>query len=118
MNDRIGPACQHEAVHVVRIHEAVDQAVEVTVELFGRARIATGRREVTVVVPNQAGVRDVAAVLHESCPELEGLAVREDGSGLLESYTLNLNGTTFVGEDAVSLEPGDTLLLFSSQAGG
>ena len=113
-----GAACQREAVNVVRINDAVDQTVEVKVELFGRARIATGHREITVVVPNRAGARDVAAALLESCPELEGLAVLEDGSGLLESYTLNLNGTTFIGESPVSLEPGDVLLLFSSQAGG
>ena len=36
----------------------------------------------------------------------------------MESYTLNVNGTAFVGEDGVSLKPGDSVLLFSSQAGG
>ena len=103
---------------MIRMNDTVDQTVEVKVELFGHARIAADRREITVVVPNRAGARDVAAALLESCPELEGLAVLEGGSGLLESYTLNLNGTTFIGESHVPIESGDTLLLFSSQAGG
>ena len=103
---------------MLRTKSVVSETVEVTVELFGRARMATGRREVTVTVPSLAGTGDVAAALRESCPELGGLAVHEDGSGLLESYTLNVNGTTFLGSDAVSLRPGDTVLLFSSQAGG
>ena len=103
---------------MVRTQGVVSQTVDVTVELFGRARIATGRREVTLVLPSRANTGDVTAALHEACPELGGLAVHEDGSGLLESYTLNVNGTTFVGEDGVLLEAGDTVLLFSSQAGG
>ena len=41
-----------------------------------------------------------------------------DGTGLLESYTLNLNGRTFVTDTGVHFQHGDTLLLFSSQAGG
>ena len=105
-------------MHVVQTGGLVSQTVQVTVELFGRARMATGRREVTIAIPSRAYAADFAAALHESCPELAGLAVHEDGSGLLESYTLNMNGTTFVGEGGVLLEPGDTVLLFSSLAGG
>ena len=115
---RIGPRFRCEAVQVVRADGLVGQVVEVTVELFGRARMATGRRAVTIALASPAHTADFAAALHKSCPELAGLAVREDGSGLLESYTLNVNGTTFVGEDGVQLVSGDTVLLFSSQAGG
>ena len=94
------------------------QTIEVTVELFGQARVATGRKQVTAAVPVCAGLSDLAAALLESCPGLGGLAVQEDGSDLMESYTLNVNGTAFVSQNGVSLKPGDSVLLFSSQAGG
>jgi hypothetical protein len=60
----------------------------------------------------------VAQALVEACPALRGLAITTDGTGLLASYTLNLNGRVFVTDAGVHLQPGDTLLLFSSQAGG
>lgn len=94
------------------------QKTEIAVELFGRARVATGQRRITAAVPVRASIGDLAAALLKSCPELSGVAVHEDGSGLIESYTLNVNGTAFVGDDGVSLKPGDSVLLFSSQAGG
>ena len=94
------------------------QKIEVTIELFGQARVATGRRRVTTSLPLHARVSDLATALLETCPTLGGLAVHEDGSGLMESYTLNVNGTVFIGEEGVSLKSGDSVLLFSSQAGG
>ena len=109
---------QRERPQVLRTSSSDGQKIEVTVELFGQARVATGQRRVTAAVPVRAGMSDLAAALLESCPRLGGLAVHEDGSGLIESYTLNVNGTAFVGEDGVSLKPGDSVLLFSSQAGG
>ena len=94
------------------------QKVEVTIELFGQARVATGQSRVTAAVPVSADMSDLAAAILESCPRLAGLAVHEDGSGLMDSYTLNVNGTEFVGEAGIALEHGDSVLLFSSQAGG
>ena len=44
--------------------------------------------------------------------------IDEDGTGLLESHVLNVNGTAFVDGGRLDLGPGDRLLLFSSQAGG
>jgi molybdopterin converting factor small subunit len=92
--------------------------VRVNVELFGTARLACGRRLVEVELPANSSGAILAAALANSCPQLVGVALREDQSGLLESYTLNLNGTEFVGSGQILLNEGDTLLLFSSQAGG
>ena len=99
-------------------NRAVDAAVNITVELFGTARMACGRRRVEARLPASASLADVAAVLAGICPQLVGVALRHDLSGLLASYTLNLNATDFVEGDELTLEEGDTLLLFSSQAGG
>ena len=90
----------------------------VTVELFGVPRLATGRRHLVMQVSRKVGVGQLAAALAEHCPELVGNVILEDLSGLEQSYTLNLNGTSFMSDEHVDLRTGDTLLLFSSQAGG
>ena len=92
--------------------------VNVTVELFGSARLASGQRAGPLAVPGQARRSDVARVLASACPELRGVAITEDGSDLAPSYTFNLNGKRFVANERVTLAEGDTLLLFSSLAGG
>ena len=68
--------------------------------------------------PRNATVGDLVAILSQACPSLIGIALNEDLCGLLESYTLNLNGTEFVERGELTLQDGDTLLLFSSMAGG
>ena len=92
--------------------------MRVNVELFGTARLACGRRLVEVELPANCSGVALTAALADACPQLVGVALREDLGGLLESYTLNLNGTEFVESSEVALADGDFLLLFSSQAGG
>ena len=96
----------------------VRATVGINIELFGTARMACGRRLIEVEIPKHATVADVAIVLAKVCPKLVGVALREDLSGLMSSYILNLNATEFVEDGELSLRDGDTLLLFSSQAGG
>ena len=94
-------------------------AVGIRVELFGQARLATGRRWVDVTVTARAGAGDLAEALAEHFPKLVGKAIRDDRRGLLESYTFNLNGTEFIDDErTLTLTSEDTILLFSSQAGG
>jgi molybdopterin converting factor small subunit len=90
----------------------------VVIELFGMARISCGRRDVEIELPPDGGMERIVEVLADACPALVGLAIREDRTGLLDSYTFNLNGTTFVSSDTTRLCEGDRLLLFSSLAGG
>ena len=87
-------------------------------ELFGTARLAAGRKELSIEVVDEPGASDVVAAIAEACPVLVGSVIDETGKGLLESHVLNVNGTAFVDGGRISLSPGDRLLLFSSQAGG
>ena len=80
--------------------------------------MACGRKLIETRVSAYVSIRDLASILARICPELVGVALRDDLSGLLASYTLNLNATEFVEGDELTLRDGDTLLLFSSQAGG
>ena len=96
----------------------MNHTARIVVELFGMARIASGRRMLDIDAPSDATVGELVEILAHKCPSLVGIALKEDLSGLLESYTLNLNGTEFVESDGLTLHDGDTLLLFSSMSGG
>ena len=90
----------------------------VTVRLFGAAQTASGLKDVIMHVPSPATETTLAQGLADALPELVGPVVREDLAGLQTSYTFNLNGLKFVRAVAVEIGRSDTLLLFSSQAGG
>ena len=90
----------------------------VNVELFGSARTAAGVRELQVLLPTRAGASDLARALGAAIPELVGVVVDRDTARLLGSYTANINGETFMGDSRMPVARGDSILVFSSQAGG
>jgi len=92
--------------------------VNVRAELFGVARMVSGHSHVTLSVPERSYPRDLAVALAYLCPNLVGPVITDDRSGLHSSYTFNITCTSFVGDERVRLTPEDTVLLFSSQAGG
>ncbi len=92
--------------------------VVVDIELFGYARAVAGVRVVQVALPPRSAASDLASALASALPDLISTAIDESGSSLLPSYTANLNGLAFMDEVPVSISPGDTIFLFSSQAGG
>lgn len=103
---------------MVELKDAASELVTIRVELFGSARLTVGRRQVSLRVPPTVSAPEIAGTLANAHPELVGKAIREDRSGLLESFVLNLNGSEFVDKGPLRLKHGDSLLLFSSQAGG
>ena len=90
----------------------------IVVELFGMARLSCGHRDVEIELPPGGRMEGIVEALANACPALVGIAISEDRMSLLDSYTFNLNGTTFVSGEASRLREGDRLLLFSSLAGG
>ena len=92
--------------------------VLVSVELFGHARSVAGVRDLKLALPPLCGASDLAAALADALPSLRSVALESDDSSLLPSYTANLNGLRFLGEEPVPITPGDVIYLFSSQAGG
>jgi hypothetical protein len=69
-------------------------------------------------LPCDTALADVAHALVMAYLVLQGLAITTEGTSVLKSYALNLNGRVFVTDTGVHLQQDDTLLLFSSQAGG
>lgn len=92
--------------------------IKVRVELFGTPRLRAGRREVELDLPAQASRQQVIQALAEACPALVGPVLGEDLNRLQEGYVFNLNGASFLAGDVFLLQSGDSLLLFSNQAGG
>ena len=92
--------------------------IRVTVELFGWARSAAGTSEVEVFIPAESASADLAGALASAVPELKGVAVVDDGSDLMPSYTANVSGLQFITDTPTVIRRGDTIFLFSSQAGG
>ena len=82
------------------------------------ARLSSGLKEVEIDLPPDGGLQGIVEALADACPALVGIAISEDRTALLDSYTFNLNGTTFVSSESSRLREGDRLLLFSSLAGG
>ena len=95
-----------------------ERVTTVSVELFGHARAVAGARHLNVALPPEAGLRDLAAALSSASPALKGVALDDDGAEFLSSYTANLNGMTFMTAEPMPISPGDSILIFSSQAGG
>ena len=91
--------------------------IPIVVELFGNARLLAGRDTIDIVIPAEVSTSEVARHLAEAEPALVGEVVRPEG-GLMSSYILNLNGTSFMSESERRIQKGDRILLFSSQAGG
>ena len=92
--------------------------VTINVELFGNARLLAERKLVRLSIADDCGLGDIAEGIGRQHPVLVGTVVREDLTGFLDSYTLNLNGVEFIDERRQRLSEGDSLLVFSSQAGG
>ena len=102
------------------------QLVDITVELFGTARVKAGASVVPLRIPAQATLSELAGALARQCPALLGNAISGDDGGssapmIQQGYVINRNGLEFLSEDGVAcleLQPGDALLLLSNQAGG
>jgi molybdopterin converting factor small subunit len=87
--------------------------MSITVELFGIARQCAGLARTEA---EGARLDEVLADLARRFPRL-AQACFADG-GLRHGYMANLNGARFVTDPATAIEPGDALLILSTDAGG
>ena len=99
-------------------HTSHEKCVLVNVELFGTSRILVGTQSAKLCLPTKCDLTAVVESLAQSFPDLCGQVIDQNKTKLMESYTLNQNGGVFLDEGNLTFNPGDTLLLFSSQAGG
>jgi molybdopterin-guanine dinucleotide biosynthesis protein A len=89
-----------------------------TVELFGVAQMTAKTRQIALTLPAPATVAQVYRALAEKLPALNGSVIAADGEGLAEGYACNVNGLQFVRSMSAPVNDGDSIALFSADAGG
>ena len=88
------------------------------VELLGVARLRARTSRVSLDLPRSATLAQVLSALALEIPALVGPVITETRDGLTAGHVCNLNGRDFVRDASRPVEPGDRLLIMSSDAGG
>jgi molybdopterin-guanine dinucleotide biosynthesis protein A len=91
---------------------------QVTVELFGVARLLTKAGTVPLSLSNEATLSQVYAALADEYPVLVGRVITPDKHSLTSGYACNINGLDFVRTGSVKVNSGDKIFLISADAGG
>ena len=92
--------------------------LSVTVEVYGTLRLRTKRKYIYVEIPEVSDRKDLAFALSKVCPDLVGIAINSDATDFNDTYSINLNGLTFLDNDSFRVMSGDSIILLSNQAGG
>lgn len=98
------------------IETADTDAISVSVELFGVARMLAKTKAVTLSLPREATLANVLSALAEQLPVLLGRVINSDG--LISGYTCNINGLDFVRTPSAKIKSGDRIFVLSADAGG
>jgi molybdopterin-guanine dinucleotide biosynthesis protein A len=93
-------------------------SIQCTVELFGVARLLARTTEVSLALPAGSTISDAFAALAQRLPALVGHVITPDRTGLVDGYACNLNGLAFVRNAAAAVNPGDSIVILSADAGG
>ena len=88
------------------------------VELLGVARLRARTSRVSLDLPRSVTLAQVLSALALELPALVGPVITETRDGLTAGHVCNLNGRDFVRDASRPVQPGDRLLIMSSDAGG
>ena len=95
-----------------------DRPILCTVELYGTARLLAKTAKVALVLPPQAVLSSVFMALAGELPVLVGSVIAPDRSKLTSGYACNINGLDFVRDPGFKINPGDSIIIISNDAGG
>ncbi len=95
-----------------------DGPIPCTVELYGAARLLAKTAKVALVFPPQAVLSSVFMALGGQLPVLVGPVIAPDRSKLACGYACNVNGRDFVRDATFKINPGDSIIIISDDAGG
>jgi molybdenum cofactor guanylyltransferase len=98
------------------LETAPADAISVSLELFGVARMLAKTKAVTLSLPQEATLANVFSALAEQLPVLLGRIINADG--LMPGYTCNINGLDFVRSPGAKVYSGDKIFILSADAGG
>ena len=107
-----------EALKRWSVTRSAGHSTQCTVELFGIARLLARTSVIALALPAAATLSDAFAALAEKLPVLVGRVISADRTRLVEGYACNLNGLAFVRTPTALVNPGDSLVILSADAGG
>ena len=74
--------------------------------------------EVSLVLSHEATLTHVFSALAEKLPALVDPVITSDKNSLTSAYACNINGQDFVRNPSLKVNPGDSILIICSDAGG
>jgi hypothetical protein len=95
-----------------------DEPILCTVELYGTARLHAKTAKVALVLPPRAVLSSVFVALAGQLPVLVGPVIAPDRSKLTSGHACNINGRDFVRDPKFKINPGDSIIIISNDAGG
>lgn len=95
-----------------------DGGVPLRVELYGIARLRTGRDAVVLCLPAGCTLGDAIAQLADLLPELVGPVFGADRRSLAAGSVASLDGERFTRDPGSPLPAGKPLLLMPASSGG
>jgi molybdopterin-guanine dinucleotide biosynthesis protein A len=107
-----------EALKRWSVTRSAGHSTQCTVELFGIARLLARTSVIALALPAAATLSDAFAALAEKLPVLVGRVISADRTRLVDGYACNLNGLAFVRTPTAVVNPGDSLVILSADAGG
>ena len=92
--------------------------VKIKIELFGTARMLTGKKNILINVPINTTLTTILRETLNQCPELSENIISIKPIKLRKSYTMNLNGYSYLEHEKLEIKSNDSILLIPSQSGG
>ena len=92
--------------------------INIKIEFFGRARMILGFNSFEITVNQEITKEELISLIATKYPELIGEIIEENKFNLKKSYNIGINGIKNPSENELNLKNNDSILIFSSQAGG
>jgi len=92
--------------------------INIKIEFFGRARLILGFNSFQITVNEKITKKELILLISKKYPKLIGEIIEENKLNLKKSYNMGINGIKNPSENELNLNNNDSILIFSSQAGG
>jgi molybdopterin converting factor small subunit len=92
--------------------------INIKIEFYGRARMILGLNSFEIQVNEKITKEELISLIGKKYPKLIGEIIEENKSNLKKSYNIGINGIKNPSENELNLKNNDSILIFSSQAGG
>ena len=92
--------------------------IKIKIEFFGRARMILGFNSFEITVNKEITKEELISLIAKKYQKLIGEIIEENKSNHKKSYNIGINGIKNPSENELNLKNNDSILIFSSQAGG